>query len=84
MIKDRPHRLDLIYFRWPLYLVTFCTRNRTKIPSLGVAQRAIENYAQVGILNFHVATGRYVIMPDQVHLSSEVITILFFQRGSVG
>jgi hypothetical protein len=45
MIKNRPHRLDLIYFRSPLFFVTFCTRNRTKIPSLDLAQRAIENYA---------------------------------------
>jgi REP element-mobilizing transposase RayT len=68
MIKDRPHRLDLIYFRSPLFFVTFCTRNRTKIPSLGLAQRAIENYARLGILNFDVAISRYVIMPDHVHL----------------
>ena len=68
MIKDRPHRLDLIYFRSPLYFVTFCTRNRTKIPSLDVAQGAIENYARLGIHDFDVAIGRYVIMPDHVHL----------------
>jgi hypothetical protein len=68
MIKDRPDRLDLIYFRSRLFFVTFCTRNRTKIPSLGFAQRAIENYARLGILNFDVAIGRYVIMPDHVHL----------------
>ena len=81
MIKERPHRLDLIYFRSPLFFVTFCTRNRAKISSLDLAQRAIENYGRLGILNFDVAIGRYVIMPDHVHLSSEVITVLFFQRG---
>ena len=68
MIKDRPHRLDLIYFRSPLYFVTFCTRNRTRIPSLDLAQCAIENYGRLGTLNFDVAIGRYVIMPDHVHL----------------
>ena len=68
MIKDRPRRLDLIYFHSPLYFVTFCTRNRTKIPSLDVAQGAIENYARLGIHDFDVAIGRYVIMPDHVHL----------------
>ena len=75
MIKDRPHRLDLIYFRSPLFFVTFCTRNRTKIPSLDLAQREIENYARLGILNFDIAVGRYVIMPDHVHL---------FVRGGFG
>jgi REP element-mobilizing transposase RayT len=68
MIKDRPHRLDLIYFRSPLYFVTFCTRNRTKIPSLDLVQAVVENYGRLGILNFHVAIGRYVIMPDHMHL----------------
>jgi len=75
MIKDRPHRLDLIYFRSPLYFVTFCTRNRAKISSLDLAQRAIENYAQLGIQDFDIAMGRYVIMPDHVHL---------FVRGNHG
>ena len=68
MIKDRPHRLDLIYFRSPLFFVTFCTRNRIKIPSLRAAQRPIENYGRPGVFNFGVAVGRYVIMPDHVHL----------------
>src|SRR5215217_275510 len=68
MIKDRPHRLDLVYFHSPLFLVTFCTRNRTKIPSLHLAQGAIENYARIGIHDFNIAIGRYVIMPDHVHL----------------
>jgi REP element-mobilizing transposase RayT len=75
MIKDRPHRLDRIYFRSPLFFVTFCTRNRIKIPSLHLAQRAIENYARLGILKFDVAMGRYVIMPDHMH---------FFVRGGHG
>jgi REP element-mobilizing transposase RayT len=68
MIKDRPRRLDLIYFRSPLFFVTFCTRNRIKIPSLHLAQGAIENYGRLGILHFDVAIGGYVIMPDHVHV----------------
>ena len=68
MIKDRPHRLGHIYFSSPLFFVTFCTRNRTRIPSLHPAQSAIENYGRCGVLDFNVAIGRYVIMPDHVHL----------------
>jgi len=75
MIKDRPHRLDLIYFRSPLFFVTFCTRDRTKIPSLHLARDALESYGRLGVLNFNVAVGRYVIMPDHVHL---------FVRGDPG
>ena len=68
MIKDRPHRLDLIYINQPLYFVTFATRDRKRIPSLDVAQAALEKYAHRAIENFNVALGRYVIMPDHVHL----------------
>ncbi len=68
MIKDRPHRLDLVYSRSPLFFVTFCTRNRRKIPSLDLAKSALEDYARRAILKFDVAVGRYVIMPDHVHL----------------
>ena len=68
MIKDRPHRLDLIYINQPLYFVTFATRDRKRIPSLDVAQAALERYAHRANEKFNVALGRYVIMPDHVHL----------------
>jgi putative transposase len=68
MIKDRPHRLDLIHINQPLYFVTFTTRDRKKIPSLDSAQAVLEEYARRAIENFNVALGRYVIMPDHVHL----------------
>jgi REP element-mobilizing transposase RayT len=68
MIKDRPHRLDLIYINQPLYFVTFATRDRKRIPSLDVAQAALEQYGHCAKGKFNVAVGRYVIMPDHVHL----------------
>ena len=68
MIKRRPQRLDIIFSRSPVYFVTFCTRNRRTIPDLRKAQDALETYARRGIDNFGVALGRYVIMPDHVHL----------------
>jgi REP element-mobilizing transposase RayT len=68
MIKDRPHRLDLIYINQPLYFVTFATRDRKSIPSLDGAQLALEQYGQRAITKFNVALGRYVIMLDHVHL----------------
>lgn len=75
MIKDRPHRLDLVYINQPLYFVTFATRDRKRIPSLDRTQLALQQYAHCGIAKFHVALGRYVIMPDHVHL---------FVRGDQG
>jgi putative transposase len=68
MIKDRPHRLGLIYVNQPLYFVTFATRDRKSIPSLDRARFALEQYAHRAIAEFDVALGRYVIMPDHVHL----------------
>jgi putative transposase len=68
MIKDRPHRLDLIYSNQPLYFVTFATRDRKRIPSVDGAQTVLEQYARRAIENFNVSLGRYVIMPDHVHL----------------
>jgi len=68
IIKDRPHRLDLIFSTAPLFFVTLCTRNRRRIPSLGRAQTAFANYALRAQRQFDVAVGRYVIMPDHIHL----------------
>ncbi len=73
MIKDRPHRLDLIYVNQPLYFVTFATRDHRRIPSLDRTQAVLEQYGRCTIAKFNVALGRYVIMPDHVHL---------FVRGS--
>lgn len=68
MIKDRPRRLGLIYVDQPLFFVTFSTRDRRKLPSLDQAQAALEEYGRHGHSEFSVALGRYVIMPDHVHL----------------
>jgi REP element-mobilizing transposase RayT len=68
MIKDRPRRLDLIYINQPLYFVTFATRDRKSIASLDRVQLVLERYAHCAITQFNVAIGRYVIMPDHVHL----------------
>jgi putative transposase len=68
MIKDRPRRLDLIYLDGPLFFVTFCTRSRRKFLSLGDAKHALDNYALRATERFNVAVGRYVIMPDHIHL----------------
>ena len=68
MIKDRPRRLDLIYVNQPLYFVTFCTRNRKKIPSLECAHLTFKKYAERALSQFGVGVGRYTIMPDHVHL----------------
>jgi putative transposase len=68
VIKRRPQRLDIIFSRNPVYFVTFCTRNLQAIPDLQQAQAALEAYAHRGIDDFGSALGRYVIMPNHIHL----------------
>lgn len=73
MIKGRPPRLARVFPDAPLYFVTFATRDRQHLPSLGQARETINQYAARALAEHSVAVGRYVIMPDDIHL---------FVRGS--
>ena len=73
MIKDRPHRLDRIFSRAPLYFITFCTRDRQKIDDLRRLAAVFRDYCTRAGRKHNVVVGRYVIMPNHVH---------FFVRGS--
>ena len=52
----------------PLFFVTICTLHRRKIPSLDAAHNAVLLYGTRATKEFNVALGRYVIMPDHLHL----------------
>jgi putative transposase len=70
VIKGRPPRLPQIFQSYgaPLFFVTICTLHRRKIPSLEAAHNALLSYGARGTTEFNVAFGRYVIMPDHLHL----------------
>jgi putative transposase len=68
MRKDRPQRLGILYIGQPTYFITFCTRDRRKIPSLEKARTALVHYAERGFREFSVSVGSYVLMPDHIHL----------------
>ncbi|MEP6604170.1 MAG: transposase [Spartobacteria bacterium] len=51
-----------------MFFVTFVTRDRKRIPSLYRAQKALHKYGSRALDEFNIAIGRYVIMPDHVHL----------------
>jgi REP element-mobilizing transposase RayT len=68
MIKRRPPRLARIIPDTPLFFVTFCTRDRESIGSLPRVRAAFEKYATRALIEFNVAVGCYVIMPDHIHL----------------
>ena len=75
MIKGRPPRLPFIFQTYapPLFFVTACTLHRRPIDDLAIAHQAFRKYGIKGAHDFDVAVGRYVIMPDHIHL---------FVRGS--
>jgi putative transposase len=70
VIKGRPPRLDQIFqsYNAPVFFVTSCTLHRVKIEQLEVAHAAFTKYALRGRDDFNIAVGRYVIMPDHIHL----------------
>lgn len=70
VIKRRPPRLPQIFrsYAAPLFFVTICTLHRRNIPSLEGAHYALLFYGTRGTSEFNVALGRYVIMPDHLHL----------------
>jgi len=45
-----------------------CTLHRQKIDNLKRAKNALEQYGANAVERFNVAIGRYVIMPDHIHL----------------
>lgn len=74
-MPERPPRLGLVFQRYdpPLYFITFNTRDRRKLLANAKVHSAFVGFAATG-LDQGIAVGRYVIMPDHVHL---------FVRGSL-
>jgi REP element-mobilizing transposase RayT len=70
MIKGRPPRLEQIFQTYdpPLYFITISTIHRQKIRDSETARHAFEAYVRRGRDEFGVAVGRYLIMPDHMHL----------------
>ncbi len=76
MSLGRPPRLERVFQKYdpPLYFVTFCTAKRRKILATSLAHDAFIAYARVAE-DRNVAVGRYVIMPDHVHMFVRVVMI---------
>jgi putative transposase len=65
--KQRPPRLRLIYENAPLYFVTFCTYERRSLLAFDVVHQEFRKAAEC-VCAVGNAVGRYVIMPDHIHL----------------
>jgi REP element-mobilizing transposase RayT len=64
----RPPRLGRVFATNPLYFVTFCTHERQRFLAKDEVHTAFVLFAKRAEETFNVAVGRYVIMPDHVHL----------------
>jgi putative transposase len=63
-----PPRLRWIFAHNPLFFVTFCTYERRKLLASDAVHAAFVAFASQANLRHNIAVGRYVIMPDHVHL----------------
>jgi REP element-mobilizing transposase RayT len=68
-MPNRPPRLHLVFQKYdpPLYFVTFNTYKRRKLLANARVHSSLIEFAKVGEQR-GTALGRYVIMPDHVHL----------------
>jgi REP element-mobilizing transposase RayT len=65
---ERPPRLSRIFDSSPLYFVTFCTHERRPWLTTQAIHSAFVYFCERAEREFNVAVGRYVIMPEHVHL----------------
>jgi len=63
-----PPRLGLIYSHNPVFFITFCTHQRRKMLASDAMHKAFITFATKAYSDHNIAVGRYVIMPDHVHL----------------
>src|SRR6266550_4804773 len=66
--KRRPPRLGRVFNDRPLYFITFCTHQRKPFLACDEVHAAFAVFAKRAETSFNVAVGRYVIMPDHIHL----------------
>ncbi|MGI9087123.1 MAG: REP-associated tyrosine transposase [Chthoniobacterales bacterium] len=53
---------------FPVYFVTFCTHRRARWLAAVDVHDAFVRFAEIAEIKFNIAVGRYVIMPEHVHL----------------
>lgn len=63
-----PPRLERIFPDIPVFFVTFCTHQRKNLLATDSIHAAFREFAIRAHVEHNVAVGRYVIMPDHIHL----------------
>ena len=66
----RPPRLPAVFQKYdpPLYFVTVCCANRKHLLANEAVHTAFHDFAIRGHRDRHIAVGRYVLMPDHLHV----------------
>ena len=64
----RPPRIELFQGIRPLYFITFNTHLRSKVLANDAVHEAFRTFAERAHAEHGIAVGRYVLMPDHVHL----------------
>jgi len=63
-----PPRLSRIFTSNPVFLVTFCAYRRRKFLATNSVNAALRDFGTRAYEQYSIAFGRYVIMPDHLHL----------------
>jgi len=63
-----PPRLRNIHLSSPVYFVTCCTYDRQKLLANDAVYQEFLGFGRCGYSERNIAIGRYVIMPDHLHL----------------
>jgi REP element-mobilizing transposase RayT len=63
-----PPRLDLLYPAAPVFFVTACTYRRRTLLATDAVNNALVLFSQRAYDEHGIAVGRYVVMPDHIHL----------------
>jgi REP element-mobilizing transposase RayT len=68
--KDKPPRLDYVFQNYdpPLHFLTLCALHKRPLLADATVHEAFKEYAGRGASEGKAAVGRYVIMPDHMHL----------------
>jgi putative transposase len=68
--RDRPPRLSAIFQDYdpPLYFATICCDRRKRLLDNEPMHQTFREFALRGVAEKGVAVGRYVLMPDHIHL----------------
>jgi len=66
-LQPRLKRLDRLFTSHPLYFVTACTEDRKPILANATVHEAFRKFCEAGLTR-GVFVGKYVLMPDHLHL----------------